>query len=148
MASSRSVRDLSGAEWRTLLVALPLLLGVRIALLFLPFQLLLERVNAVRPPGGAPVDPGRVERRIWAVRAVASRLFPRRPCLPQALAALLVLRSAGRPAHLRIGVRTVRGDAIEAHAWVESEGSIVVGGATAPRRYASLEGYPMSASRR
>ena len=46
--------------------------------------------------------------------------------LPQALAAEAILRRRGHPADLRLGV-TRGDDGVEAHAWVESYGRIIVG---------------------
>jgi hypothetical protein len=77
------------------------------------------------------------ERVAWAV-GVASRHAPGiKTCLAQALAAQVLLARRGHPALLHIGV--ARGDRgqFEAHAWVESEGRIVIGG-SGRERFASL----------
>ena len=56
----------------------------------------------------------------------AARFVPDATCLPQALAAEAILRRRGHPADLRLGVS--RGDdGVEAHAWVESYGRVIVG---------------------
>lgn len=62
-----------------------------------------------------------------AVRA-ARRAVPRASCLVQALAAAILLRRAGLPAVLYLGSRGPREGALLAHAWVESNGFVVVGG--------------------
>ena len=62
----------------------------------------------------------------WAMRH-AQRVVPQATCLPQALAAEALLTRGGLPADLRIGVRKDAGGKLLAHAWVESEGRIVVG---------------------
>jgi hypothetical protein len=65
----------------------------------------------------------------WAI-SVAKRFVPKGDCLPQALAAESLLMKNGYPAELRIGVvKTDRGG-LEAHAWVESGGRLVVGDLT------------------
>lgn len=71
------------------------------------------------------------------VEAAARVLAPGRPCLPQALACHVLLRRAGQPATLFIGVRrpgererseTSASRTLDAHAWVESKGRVVAGG--------------------
>jgi|SRR5215210_7353404 len=64
----------------------------------------------------------------WAVD-VASRHTPGlKTCLTQALATQVLLTQHCHPALLRIGVaRGERGE-FQAHAWVESEGKVVIGG--------------------
>ena len=62
----------------------------------------------------------------WAMHH-AQRVVPRATCLPQALAAEALLTRGGLPADLRIGVRKEASGKLLAHAWVESDGRIVVG---------------------
>ena len=62
----------------------------------------------------------------WAMRH-AQRVVPRATCLPQALAAEALLMRGGLPADLRIGVKKEPSGKLLAHAWVESNGRIVVG---------------------
>ncbi len=59
--------------------------------------------------------------------AHAQRVVPRATCLPQALAAESLLTRGGLPAELQIGVKKTPEGKLLAHAWVESEGQIVVG---------------------
>ena len=61
----------------------------------------------------------------WAM-AHAQRVVPHATCLPQALAAEALLTRGGLPAELNIGVMKTGGK-LAAHAWVESDGRIVVG---------------------
>lgn len=62
----------------------------------------------------------------WAMHH-AQRVVPRATCLPQAVAAEALLTRGGLPAHLQIGVKKTSDGKITAHAWVESDGRIVVG---------------------
>jgi len=57
----------------------------------------------------------------------AQRVVPGATCLPQALAAEALLKRGGLPADLRIGVMKGASGKLLAHAWVESDGRIVVG---------------------
>ena len=62
----------------------------------------------------------------WAMHH-AQRVIPRSTCLPQAIAAEALLTRGGLPADLRIGVKKTPDGKLTAHAWVESNGRIVVG---------------------
>jgi hypothetical protein len=90
--------------------------------------------------GSRPTTANRptIDRVAWAVRTAGGHLFPARPCLPQALAARFLLSCLGVATHLRIGVRKSEGDALRAHAWVEWDGEVLVGGTEAPTEYHSL----------
>jgi len=59
--------------------------------------------------------------------AHAQRVIPRSTCLPQALAAESLLTRGGLPAVLQIGIMKTADGKLAAHAWVESDGRIVVG---------------------
>lgn len=68
----------------------------------------------------------------WAVNLAASYI-PRATCLVAALAARRILAGNGRASELRLGVSGEGSDF--AHAWLECEGTIVVGAALAGRYY-------------
>ena len=111
-----------------LLVAF-LLVAVRIALYLVPFRLFRKSVlRLLQRQGSRSVEGQPAARRIiWAIET-ASRLLPgTRHCLTKALVAKLLLVQAGYPSDLRIGVRRSAKGVLEAHAWLESEGRIIVG---------------------
>jgi transglutaminase superfamily protein len=59
-----------------------------------------------------------------------SRVVPRGSnCLVRALAAGIVLKRYGYPSELKIGVTRPVSGRFEAHAWLESGGNVVIGGA-------------------
>ena len=62
----------------------------------------------------------------WAM-AHAQRVVPQATCLPQALAAEALLTRGGLAADLQIGVMKTPDGKLLAHAWVVSDGRIVVG---------------------
>ena len=62
----------------------------------------------------------------WAMHH-AQRVIPGATCLPQAVAAEALLTRGGLPALLQIGVMKTPEGKLLAHAWVESDGRIVVG---------------------
>ncbi len=126
---------------RRLLVKSILLVGaVRLGLWLLPFQILrryLVRFSRASSKS-QPVDPVLVDRVAWAV-AVSSRFIPRASCLTQALATKALLSRRSQPAVLRIGVIRNESGEFLAHAWVESNGKVVIGGTNPmPIGYVSL----------
>jgi hypothetical protein len=105
---------------------------VRVGLWLLPFRCLLAAVTAARPLG-RPSRRVQVSRIAWAVR-LACRYVPGPTCLVRALAGRSVLSLHGHPSGIRIGVSLdVR--QLEAHAWLESEGQVLIGGSDAHARY-------------
>jgi len=126
---------------RRLLASSILLLGtVRLGLWLLPFQTL-RRLLAGMTHKTAKLqktDPVFVDKVVWAVK-VASRYMPGRvKCLAQALTTQVLLERRGYQTQLRIGVAKGEGGQLEAHAWVESQGRIVIGGLKDLARYTTL----------
>jgi 5-enolpyruvylshikimate-3-phosphate synthase len=87
--------------------------------------------------------PGRMHRRrpierlLWAI-AVAGRHVPGTTCLSLALAGRIMLNRYGYPAHIHIGVAKDHTGSFAAHAWLESEGTIVIGGQESTSLFAPL----------
>jgi hypothetical protein len=79
--------------------------------------------------GEATATPETLSRIGWAVRNVA-RLVPRASCLTQALAAQFLLARSGYRSQLRVGVATDPAGRLLAHAWLISNGRVVVGGSS------------------
>ena len=77
----------------------------------------------------------------WAM-AHAQRVVPRATCLPQALAAEALLTRGGLAADLQIGVMKTNAGRLLAHAWVESDGRIVVGNLPELGAYTRLPTLP------
>jgi Transglutaminase-like superfamily len=136
----RKLLRLPVAERRLAFEAVALLIAVRVALVCIsPLQL--RRVLAWLR-GRVPRHPVPAERVAWAVVAAARHLpGARDTCLVRALAAELLLVRHGHMALLRIGVARVAGRGITAHAWVESDGRIVLGAAERPA-YTELPRLP------
>jgi Transglutaminase-like superfamily len=128
------------ATQRSLLIRAALLLwATRLGLWLLPFQTL-RRLLARLAPGPTRVpgtDGLSRERVVWAVETAARHMPLANTCLTQALAAQVLLARRGYPALLRIGVVKGDKDNLQAHAWVESEGEVVIGGYEL-ERYAHL----------
>ena len=78
------------------------------------------------PAGLRKADRSSLDRIAWAV-TVASRYVPAASCLTQALATQVLLSRRRHPACLRIGVVKGTDGQFQAHAWVESDGVVVIG---------------------
>ncbi len=131
----------SPTERSLLLKAAVLIAVIRVGLSTLRFErlrLLLARL-AVPGPAGHPAHPAdaSVESVIWAVEAVGRHLPAIGTCLTQALAAHVLLARRGFPSNLRIGVARTANGTFEAHAWLERDGTILIGG-RASRRYTPM----------
>lgn len=128
----RRIRKLFGLpsyERWLLLKAVALLWAVRLSLWLLPFAGTRQLLNwASRRSRRLSVNPTPVERLAWAV-GVASRFVPGTAhCLTRALAAKILLARRGYPAKVCYGVLPESTEPFTAHAWVESNGVVVVGG--------------------
>lgn len=124
-------------RWLLVRVAL-LVVGVRLALALLPWRALHRLAGRAARPAARAVQPAPVpvDRLRWAVEAT-SRRVPGAVCLTQALALQILLGRRGQASELRLGVARGDGPALEAHAWLESEGRILIGAADR-ERYVAL----------
>lgn len=126
MRTLHVVRSLGASDWRLLAEAARLLLVVRIGLAVFRFPTLHAWLRSRRHLPDQPIV-----RVAWAVRAV-SRRVPGTTCLAEALMMESMLLSHGHAPALRIGVRAgdapVPSGAVDAHAWVECDGKVVIGG--------------------
>lgn len=116
---------------RLLLLEAAVLLGAaRLALLTLPFS------RVVRWLQRAPDSGGRDDAMVLAVRdavTVAARNVPwNAVCLPQAMAAKVMLARRGQGSAVHFGAARAEGGSLAAHAWLVAGGEIVVGGAGVP----------------
>jgi hypothetical protein len=119
-------RRLAPGDWAALALAVPALAVARLLVVAVPYRWWRSAIRTETPGrtrAAAWLGPGRVA---WAV-TVAARFVPGATCLSQALAARVLLRAAGHPTTLSIGVRRDPGGVIQAHAWVHSGVRPVVG---------------------
>jgi hypothetical protein len=131
MKRFRKFLRLSSTQRRLLLAGALVVVCVRSLLWLLPFKHLVWLVErtALRSARVAPrrVEEDRNGNIAWAA-TTAARYVPRATCLTQALAAQWLFAWFGHPTMLRIGVAKGYDKALNAHAWLESEGRVVVGG--------------------
>lgn len=101
--------------------------ALRIGLSLLPFAVVRRYCHWAAPR--QPPMPSRSDaahRVAWAV-GVVSRRIPNATCLTRALAAQILLAQLGLASRVWIGVAKGVGTPLSAHAWVESDGQIVLG---------------------
>jgi len=125
---------------RVLLINALLLLGaIRLGLKLLPLQTLRRLLARIAQPIRTlqEADKASVDKVAWAVM-VASHYIPGARCLVQALATQVLLERRGYPTQLRIGFTRGKGGQMSAHAWVESEGRVAIGGTGSMAHYIVL----------
>lgn len=133
-----------GPDKVLLVRAFALVSAVRLGLGVLPFQTVQRLVDfpLSQREGGLyslQSEQDYQRRVIGAVEAIGRRLLGDKPCLVQALVAQRFMRQGGYDATLRIGVAK-DGQELLAHAWLERNGRVVIGGSASPSRYKMLEG--------
>src|SRR6266545_1635612 len=132
--------SLPSADRRLLVNSGLLVAAVRLALWLLPFRILRRLLARLTPADSEllEADPILLGRVAWAV-TVSSRYVPSATCLTQALATKVLLCRRSQTAVPRIGVtRREKGEFL-AHAWVESNGEVVIGGSESLlKRYTSM----------
>ncbi|HWD58307.1 MAG TPA: lasso peptide biosynthesis B2 protein [Stellaceae bacterium] len=127
-----------GRRQRALLIEAALwLLLARLALALVPFARLARRLGTFVPPS----DPQVAERRLggsdehvrlaeeisWAVTRAARHVPYRAACLPQAMAARMMLKRRRVPSVLHFGAAMDAGHPLDTHAWLEAVGVEVTG---------------------
>lgn len=113
------LRALAPAERRALLHALVLLPAYALRVRLFGLRRSLPRARAAPAPTLPPASLARLV-------AAAARHGPwRARCLPVSLALQHLLLAHGIASRLRVGVRTVNGR-LEAHAWVERAGAVLL----------------------
>ncbi|MEO0374624.1 MAG: lasso peptide biosynthesis B2 protein [Cyanobacteria bacterium P01_A01_bin.17] len=120
------------ARDRLLLLKAFVLLGlVRLGLWRLSFKRLQQVLHKIsHSPQASPVASIRcssIHKIVWAVD-VSGHLMPGHvKCLARALTAQVLMSRRGYTPDLRIGVAKDQNNCLEAHAWIELEGSVVIG---------------------
>ncbi len=123
-------RRLSFRDKKGLVQSLFLMLVFWVALRLLPFGTLYRWLSRTELAGSSPSGREQDEAAGMArsIRRANRLLGWRDDCLPQALTALFLMKRHGIGANLRIGVKKGPDGMLHAHAWVEHDGKVVVGG--------------------
>jgi hypothetical protein len=139
-------RQLSHRDRWFLFKTYSLLTGVRLGLWLLPFERLcrvLENLSRLRADKRIGVEGQRfVRRAIWAVDASSKRMPGTVKCLARALTVKVLLNRARCDAKLVIGVAKNQFQELEAHAWIEVQGRVVIGQLHDLERFTPLPTLP------
>ncbi len=107
-----------------------LLTLIRLSLWLLPFQTLrrlLDSISQSPQPQDQPPNPRNVNRVIWMVNTCSYYVPGQVKCLARALTTQVLLHRHNHDSQLRIGVTKTPHGQLEAHAWVELNGQVVIG---------------------
>jgi hypothetical protein len=123
-------------QWLLLRTAVLMSL-IRLGLMVLGFQRLWQLLEKGQPSVLRP-DETHLKQVIWAVEIISRWTPGGVTCLPRALTTQFMLSRYGQPSTLRIGVVLDEGHKLNAHAWVEVQGKIVMGQLSDLSRYTPL----------
>lgn len=129
MAKWVKLLKLTRGNHRLLIKTFLLLALIRIGLHLLPFQVLMRMIGKVCQTDLQSVvaDPSPVENVAWAVDGISRHMPGHTKCLARALTTKVLLHQQGYASNLQIGVAKSDNGSLEAHAWIEYEGRIVIG---------------------
>ncbi|WP_221393353.1 lasso peptide biosynthesis B2 protein [Dyadobacter sp. NIV53] len=120
-------RHLSGEEKITFLKAALCLIVVKVSLIILPFSTFRKFFHwFCKTATTQDLSQKKIATTVWAVDTAANLLPFSLLCLPRALTAKYLLRKLPSLT-LEIGVEINPSKAFEAHAWVERNGSVIIG---------------------
>ena len=124
-----------------ILQTIPFLSVIRICLVLLPLDYLLRLLTRIAKTLPAKDHPNcqSQKKTIWVIEAVGKYVLGDGPCLTQALAAQFILARHNQSGELCIGIAKEEQGKLVAHAWIESNGGVVIGGSEAAfKRYIRL----------
>lgn len=144
MKRLRKFLRLSAGDRNFLIVTFCLLAAIRLGLVLIQFNQLLKlltKISYTREslPSTNQVSVGKI---VWTVNKV-TRYVPGAKCLARALTTQVLMRRYGHSGELRLGVAKAGTGKLEAHAWIESQGLVIIGNIPDLSRYMplpSLEG--------
>jgi len=117
--------------------AVACLLAARLALIFVPFPRLARRLGTFVAPNDARVQAAQLAQSAqqaqlaqeigWAVTRSARYVPFKAVCLPQAMAARVMLKRRGVASTLHFGAAKGKDKPLDAHAWLDAAGVEVTG---------------------
>jgi len=118
--------QLTNSDRQFLLNTFVLLGLVRLGMRLLPFNTLRKLINKNSQPNPR-LKPVSLNKIVWAINASTRYTPGGAKCLARALTCQVLMTRYGYSPELRIGV--VKGEAgnLEAHAWIETQGQVVIG---------------------
>ena len=131
------------SDQRLLMAALACVWCVRLGLWLLPFRVVSSMVDKFIRANSISDQSKELQlaRKVGSIVRRVSRYVPAASCLTQALATHVLLARSGHRSHLRIGVTKGVNGGLDAHAWVESNGKIIIGRRNDLRKYTLLHRF-------
>lgn len=114
-----------GDQW-LLIKSGMLMVSIRLGLWLYPFQDLQRMLETHMRKKFFQAGQSELERVAWSIRAVG-KCLPFATCLVQALTAQLLLSRRGHQVALHIGIAKDKQGKLDAHAWIEYQGKVIVG---------------------
>lgn len=154
MRKLRKLRQLARLLWlpapdrQLVFLTLLLMSMIRFGLWLVPFRLLLRFLKGIsqRSPENKAQNTVSIEKIVWAVE-LSSRFMPGGvKCLARALTTKVLLDWYWYTPDLRIGVAKSDSGQLEAHAWIENQGQVIIGNLADLSRFTplpSLEGIKL-----
>ncbi len=103
--------------------------AIRVGLKLVPYRWVSSLVARVSRSRHSPTyERASTDRVTWAVSAVGRQMPRAATCLTRAMAGQVLLGWQGEPSELRLGVAKDDRGMLQAHAWLESKGVVVIGG--------------------
>jgi hypothetical protein len=113
-----------------------LLASIKLGLWLLPFQTLIQKISQIKI--AKTLTQLRLSKIIWAIN-IATRYIPgSAKCLASALTCQALMHHYGYTPELKIGVAKTIDGKLQAHAWVEYQGKVAIGGLQDLSRYMPL----------
>jgi hypothetical protein len=137
MSAFRKFLRLDPSQKRLHLHAALLLGGVSVALRF-DTRSMVQHWLLLRPSGPRPRNPATPPGLVALAITRAARHIPGATCLVQAISLCRLLHREGYESVLQVGVLPPNAGRLEAHAWVECEGEIILGGSNSADLYTPL----------
>jgi Transglutaminase-like superfamily len=142
MHAVRTASSLNFLQWRYLLKSLVLLPLIDLSLRRSGYAATLARLDRLSAVAMVPLENGASNEFGYEIAKVVGiagrRHFWRTTCLRQALLLRFFLARRGMRSELRIGVKSDSDAGFGAHAWVERNGDILIGGEHARSQYTIL----------
>jgi len=138
----RMLWGFSATQWGTLLGTVGMMALVRASLSLFSLRDVVKGLQQVakRFPSRHAVSDAYRHEVTWSASRVGARMLPKRPCLTQALVAQFFLwRRGDTSTSMHIGVNKDSDGGLLAHAWLECDGRVIIGGTGSPEQYKRLD---------
>ena len=109
--------------------AFVLLCAIRVSLSVVPLTVVLQGLRRLPRHNGASGDDATIRLVTWVVNIASRKISATNTCLVRAIAAFVFLARRGFHLRMVVGVERTGEGPLRAHAWLDYEGRIILGGA-------------------